>query len=439
MISVPVKRVDTTSVIAGHISKRNSEAAGQFDSALTSAERLLHAVREKRRLKTSYTPSPTKEEKRKKYLEEQAELRKKQKEEEARIQVEFLQKQKELREQQLQLSKEAESSRHQMVTKMIESFGEKRKEGVSEREAERERLREEDKQRKEEVRKEREKREKLEMLQAKLQQLQLDAEVNLQQQKLLKEKEERDKKLYERQKGNGLLLEAQFAYLFPTLASTLKNGMHHSLTQLEIRSTSPTVTISPPGTPLGVQPLRIQTSRSSSIDVLVDPKFVERRRSISQDSNNSNTSNSNHSNNGNSNDYELDYKPVRDGITPPVDKTRMLEAEKNDFYEGAIVYIRYQKARVERIDWPLIFYRLYNPHIHSWDDISREACTPILEDGMKFTLGPEKHRNFVYTVNEPFFFTVDPETRDQNSIRTADPQENDGSHEEDRPRQKKKK
>jgi len=111
-------------------------------------------------------------------------------------------------------------------------------------------------------------------------------------------------------------------------------------------------------------------------------------------------------------DYELDYPPVLGGILPTVSTSELLEADRSDFYEGAIIYVRYQKARVERSDWPLIFYRIFNPHFR--EDQSREMCIPMVEDGVKYILGPEKHRHFGYTKH---IFTVDASSRERNIQR----------------------
>jgi len=122
-------------------------------------------------------------------------------------------------------------------------------------------------------------------------------------------------------------------------------------------------------------------------------------------------------------DYQLDYPSVQGGILPTVNINELLEADRSDFYEGAIVYLRNQKARVERCDWPLVYYRIFNPHFREHQ--SREMCIPMLEDGTKYMLGPEKHRLYA-----PTLFKVDPSTRSKNlerkrAILTETPESDD--------------
>jgi len=122
-------------------------------------------------------------------------------------------------------------------------------------------------------------------------------------------------------------------------------------------------------------------------------------------------------------DYQLDYPKLVGGILPTVNASELLEAERCDFYEGSIAYIRQQKIRVERCEWPLVFYRIFNPHIR--DPQVRELCLPMVEDGVKYLLGPEKHRHFTYLSKH--LFTVDALTRAQNlerkrSILTGTPE-----------------
>jgi len=122
-------------------------------------------------------------------------------------------------------------------------------------------------------------------------------------------------------------------------------------------------------------------------------------------------------------EYQLDYPKIIGGILPTVAKNELLEAERCDFYEGAVVYVRQQKVRVERCDWPLVFYRIFNPYIR--DPQIREQCLPMVEDGVKYLLGPEKHRHFTHLSRH--LFTVDSATRAQNlerkrSILTGTPE-----------------